>query len=69
MAKQVKDSALPPPWCGFDSWPGNFHMLQAPPPTKDTRRHHRPLTACWNTKALPFLWLQLVLEAQLSRRL
>lgn len=32
MALQVKDSVLSLqqpgllPWCGFDDWPGNFHM-------------------------------------------
>ena len=34
MAQQVKDLALPLQrlslllWCGFDPWPGHFHMLQ-----------------------------------------
>ena len=37
MVQQVKDLALSPqqlgsvPWCGFDLWPGNFHMLQTWP--------------------------------------
>ena len=35
MAQQVKDPALSLPWlrmllwCGFDSWPGNFCIMQA----------------------------------------
>ena len=27
VAHQVKDPALSLLWCGFDPWPGNFHML------------------------------------------
>ena len=27
VAQRVKYPALPPLWCGFDAWPGNFHML------------------------------------------
>ena len=29
VAQWVKDPELSLPWCGFDPWPGNFHMLQA----------------------------------------
>ena len=27
----VEDPALSLPWCGFDTWPGNFHMPWAWP--------------------------------------
>ena len=40
MVQQVKNLALSSlqlgslPWCGFDPWPGNFHMPWARPPKK-----------------------------------
>ena len=43
MAQWVKDPALSLLWlgsplrCGFDPWPGNFHMLWAQPKTKQNK--------------------------------
>ena len=28
VVQRVKDLVLPQLWCGFNSWPGNFHMIQ-----------------------------------------
>ena len=31
VAQWVKDLALPQLWCGFNPWPGNFHVLRVQP--------------------------------------
>ena len=41
MAQGVKDTVLSLLWCGFDTWPGNFCMLQAQPKGRWEKKKER----------------------------
>ena len=53
VAQWIKDLvlSLQPPgsllWCGFDSWPGNFHMLRAQPKRKKKKKKVKKQPTDW----------------------
>ena len=55
MAQQVKDLVLSLLWlglllrCGFDLWPGNFHVLQVPPKTNKQTNKQKTALFCPST--------------------